>query len=172
MAPSTSNHAATPRKMIARYDRMRAAERYVRAGFRVSIVVHHTGVPRRTVRELWRRVHGEGPRPGQFPQIDRICRNRALLREASALMALYRHLARTDITQEMDLDALALACELYRDEVARPQIAPSHAWVLARDMRGAGPEGHPLVRMHRCPQCRRHYLEVAGQRYRPTCPWH
>lgn len=155
-----------------RAKRIREAERLVRLGFRTKVIVHHTRLSQKIVREIYRQVSGRSPRSGRLPQCDGVCKTRKHLCEASIVISLYQAISARDVTREVDMDALVEAIRFYRSRVERPLLEPSHVWVLARDLRsGRGGADSALVRLVRCATCGADYLVVSQQRFRQQCPF-
>ena len=157
------------REAIQRYN---TAVDLIGRGLRLSIVGHLTGMHPKTLRALYRELHGRSPPSGPLPSAPTVLATRADQAMASVFALCYRRMGGPGIFEQLTLPALLEGYDLYRELLAAfvPEISPhkvldiNAAWVLARDITTGA------VYFRDCARCAVHYLCARESFSPPGCP--
>ena len=157
------------RDAIHRFD---TAVDLIERGLRISIVSHLTGLHPKTLRALYRELQGRSPPSGPLPSAAAILTTRTAQAMASLFALCYRTVGGTGIFDQLELQALLTAYELYRElvEALLSEISPRNpldinaAWVLARDLHTGA------VYFRECSHCAVQFLCALESLSPPDCP--
>lgn len=137
------------------------AHRLVRAGMRLSVIGHMTGVGVRTLRAWWKEIHGTRPSNGKLPDsVLAFIESREDAAKLAAFACFYRALH----GQEFSGDSLLDACEQFRRVCGSIDI--NAAYYAVRDVRAR------IMRLVRCRECGARYLyDENHRRHGDRCPF-
>ncbi|HXK58175.1 MAG: flagellar transcriptional regulator FlhC [Gammaproteobacteria bacterium] len=154
---------------IRRFD---TAVALIHRGLRLSIVSHVTGIHIKTLRPLHHEILGCRPPSGQLPSTSGILSTRSAQAMASVIAALYQSAGGEGIYQQIDMEALLAAHDLYLELLKTAILQTSsdkplditQAWIIARDIRTG------TVYSKYCSHCRIRFLCAVACRIPPSCP--
>ena len=137
------------------------AHRLVRAGMRLSVIVHMTGVGVRTLRAWWKEIHGTRPSNGKLPDsVLAFIEDREDAAKLAAFACFYRALYGPAVNGDHLLDA----CERFRWLCGPIDI--NAAYYAVRDVRAG------IMHLVLCPECDAKYLyDEHRRRHGDRCPF-
>lgn len=146
---------------LAELSNLDLAHRLVRAGMRLSVITHMTGVGVRTLRSWWKEIHGTRPSNGKLPDsVLAFIESRGDAATLAAFACFYRAVYGAAVKGDHLLDA----CERFR-WICGP-IDINAAYYAVRDVRAG------IVRLVRCPECDAKYLyDEHRRRHGDRCPF-
>jgi hypothetical protein len=158
--------------ILEHHARMRLALELIARRARVSIAHHETGIPRDTLRALYRELHGVPAPSGQLPTIGgKAINSRRRQLQASLFALTYWRCRRQAAAQsvvaarEPNIYTIIAAHDLGRALAgAENSLDITRCWVIARDLHIG------TAKLLGCRACEVHYLAAEQSRFDRSCP--
>ncbi|EIC23831.1 FlhC family transcriptional regulator [Thiorhodovibrio frisius] len=158
--------------ILERHARMRLAMELIARRARVSIVHHEAGVPRDTLRALYRELHGVSAPSGQLPTIGGTTINsRRRQLQASLFAVTYlRCRGQAAAEQASGISEASIYTIIAAHDVCRTLAGAENSlditrcWVTARDLHIG------TAKLLGCRACEVHFLVAEQSRFDRTCP--
>jgi len=157
---------------LAQLQQITTATTLIQRKMRISIVASITNINAKTLRALYRDIHQQGPVAGLLPSSGGILSSKAKQATASIFAALYFRVSKSNILDQINLEALISSHDLYLEicsnqAIFNLKIEPiniTQAWIIVRDICiGA-------AYFRSCQSCQIRYLLSNDTHIPPTCP--